>query len=68
MDLLCGLFEKFIDFWEGERIEPQSYDGIGNVDTSHSSDLDKSKGAEAYVTSVRTVAFWVSISWLNWNC
>nr|XP_011466620.1 PREDICTED: uncharacterized protein LOC101293801 isoform X2 [Fragaria vesca subsp. vesca] len=46
----------------GERIEPQSYDGISNVDTSHSSDLDKSKGAEAYVTSVCTaVAFGVGV-------
>ncbi|KAM5559954.1 thylakoid membrane protein TERC, chloroplastic [Rosa sericea] len=44
---------------EGERIDPQSYDGITNVETSHTSTPDKSKGAEAYVTSVRTVAFWV---------
>lgn len=44
---------------EGEKVDPRSYDGISNMDTSHTSTPDKIKGAEAFVTSVRTVAFWV---------
>lgn len=54
--------ESPIESAEGDKVDPRSYDGISNVDTSHTSTPDKIKGAEAYATSVRTVAFWVSIS------
>lgn len=62
MDLYVVYIESPIESAEGEKVDPRSYDGISNVDTSHTSTPDKIKGAEAYVTSVRTVVFWVSIS------
>ncbi|ONI03211.1 hypothetical protein PRUPE_6G244800 [Prunus persica] len=44
---------------EGERVDSQSHDDIGDVDTSHTSSPEKTQGREAYVSSVRTVALWV---------
>lgn len=57
-----------LQFAEGERVDSRSHDDIGDVDTSHTSSPEKTQGREAYVSSVGTVALWVSTFQLNLNC